>query len=129
MWEGLEGFQSGDGCGGIRNDELSFGNSATNNKFGDYKDGFMALWTEKDGAAVEKKLAKEYNYEKEKKDSQLQMDKEAGKTPEKRMGPRLRIISYRSNTYRLHSIFQRLEQLEPLRMGQCLSQRAMASKR
>lgn len=60
-----------------------FGNSATNNKFGDYKDGFMALWTEKDGAAVEKKLAKEYNYEKEKKESQLQMDKEAGKTSEK----------------------------------------------
>nr|WP_154957627.1 hypothetical protein [Paenibacillus xylanexedens] len=64
-----------------------FGNSATNNKFGDYKDGFMALWTEKDGAAVEKKLAKEYNYEKEKKESQLQMDKEAGKTPEKENGP------------------------------------------
>ncbi|PYE51413.1 hypothetical protein HUB98_05350 [Paenibacillus barcinonensis] len=66
-----------------------FGNSATNNKFGDYLDGFTALWTEKDGSAVEKKLAKEYNYEKEKKESQLQMDKEAGKTPEKGNQPQV----------------------------------------
>ncbi|WP_427052009.1 hypothetical protein [Paenibacillus sp. TC-CSREp1] len=69
-----------------------FGNSATNNKFGDYAEGFKALWTEKDGAAVDKKLAKEYNYEQEKKESQLQMDKEAGKSPANENQPQVQNI-------------------------------------
>ncbi|MDN8587844.1 hypothetical protein Q0V21_03585 [Paenibacillus sp. 11B] len=64
-----------------------FGDNATNNKFGDYVDGFKALWTENGGDAVEKKLAKEYNYEQEKKESQLQMDKESGKAPEQNTQP------------------------------------------
>lgn len=60
-----------------------FGNSATNNKLGDYWEGFKAVWNEDGGDAVEKKLAKEYNYEKEKKEAQLQIEKETGKKPDK----------------------------------------------
>ncbi|MGN7413726.1 hypothetical protein [Paenibacillus sp. SAF-068] len=56
-----------------------FGDSATNNKFGDYWKGFKAVWSEDGGDAVEKKLAKEYNYKQEKKEAQIQMDKESGK--------------------------------------------------
>ncbi|WP_143781066.1 hypothetical protein [Paenibacillus amylolyticus] len=58
-----------------------FGKSATNNKFGDYWKGFKAVWSEDGGDAVEKKLGKEYNYKQEKKEAQIQMDKESGKPP------------------------------------------------
>ncbi|CAM2863053.1 hypothetical protein PATA110615_04805 [Paenibacillus taichungensis] len=69
-----------------------FGDNATNNKFGDYWKGFKAMWSEDGGDAVEKKLAKEYNYEQEKKESQLQMDKESGKTPEQNSQPQVQYV-------------------------------------
>ncbi|MGE6575185.1 hypothetical protein ACQKFM_09720 [Paenibacillus xylanexedens] len=76
VWKGLNLGMDAVVKGGISS---LFGNSATNNKFGDYKEGFKALWSEDGGDAVEKKLAKVYNYEQEKKEAQIQMDKESGK--------------------------------------------------
>ncbi|WP_339307242.1 hypothetical protein [Paenibacillus sp. FSL R5-0519] len=76
VWKGLNLGMDAVVKGGISS---LFGNNATNNKFGDYWKGFKAVWSEKGGDAVEKKLAKEYNYEQEKKDAQIQMDKESGK--------------------------------------------------
>ncbi|MEK4662824.1 hypothetical protein MHH93_13055 [Priestia sp. FSL H7-0729] len=78
VWKGLNLGMDAVVKGGISS---LFGNNATNNKFGDYWKGFKAVWSEDGGDAVEKKLAKEYNYEQEKKDAQVQMDKESGKPP------------------------------------------------
>ncbi|WP_340398732.1 hypothetical protein [Paenibacillus sp. FSL H8-0079] len=78
VWKGLNLGMDAVVKGGISS---LFGNNATNNKFGDYKEGFKALWSEDGGDAVEKKLAKVYNYEQEKKEAQIQMDKESGKPP------------------------------------------------
>ncbi|MCF7753444.1 hypothetical protein KQ941_03235 [Paenibacillus xylanexedens] len=71
-----------------------FGNNATNNKFGDYWKGFKAVWSEDGGDAVEKKLGKEYNYKQEKKEAQIQMDKESGKPPgdNKQQQPQIQYI-------------------------------------
>ncbi|MDT9719506.1 hypothetical protein QVE09_11370 [Paenibacillus sp. ClWae2A] len=78
VWKGLNLGMDGIFKGGM---STLFGNNATNNKMGDYWAGFKAIWSEKGGDAVEKKLAKEYNYEQEKKEAQIQMDKESGKPP------------------------------------------------
>ncbi|WP_339235339.1 hypothetical protein MKX40_19775 [Paenibacillus sp. FSL R5-0517] len=78
VWKGLNLGMDAVVKGGISS---LFGNNATNNKFGDYWKGFKAVWSEDGGDAVEKKLAKEYNYEQEKKEAQIQMDKESGKPP------------------------------------------------
>lgn|GEM_PF-6092668 len=78
VWKGLNLGMDAVVKGGISS---LFGNNATNNKFGDYWKGFKAVWSEDGGDAVEKKLGKEYNYKQEKKEAQIQMDKESGKPP------------------------------------------------
>lgn len=89
VWKGVNLGMDAVVKGGISS---LFGNNATNNKFGDYWKGFKAVWSEDGGDAVEKKLAKEYNYEQEKKDSQLQMDKESGKAPEQNTQPQVQYV-------------------------------------
>ncbi|KOY12862.1 phage tail tape measure protein [Paenibacillus xylanivorans] len=84
VWKGVNLGMDAVVKGGISS---LFGNNATNNKIGDYWKGFKAVWSENGGDAVEKKLAKEYNYEQEKKESQLQMEKESGKAPEQNTQP------------------------------------------
>lgn len=91
VWKGLNLGMDAVVKGGISS---LFGNNATNNKFGDYWKGFKAVWSEDGGDAVEKKLGKEYNYKQEKKEAQIQMDKESGKPPgdNKQQQPQIQYI-------------------------------------
>ncbi|WMT39292.1 hypothetical protein RE628_17725 [Paenibacillus sp. D2_2] len=54
-----------------------FGNSATNNKFGDYWEGFKSTFSGASKEQVAEQLAKKYNYEQEAKAAKNESDREA----------------------------------------------------
>ena len=89
VWKGLNLGMDAVVKGGISS---LFGNNATNNKFGDYKEGFKALWSEDGGDAVEKQ-AKVYNYEQEKKRPRFKWIKSLESRPDRTLNHNLNTCS------------------------------------